>query len=80
MIYSKKYGRSFNNRSELQRYAWRDYHSRPIFSWFGLRDAMYSEEYKKEHGLIKDPTQPSFGMIFAAACVIAFIFLVMISR
>lgn len=80
MIYSKKYGRNFKNRSELQRYAFWDYRTKPIFSWFGLRDCMYSEQYKKEHGLIKDPTQPSLGVIFGIACVIVFFILIALSK
>ena len=80
MIYSKKYGRSFKNRSELQRYAFWDYRTKPIFSWGGLRDCLYSEEYKKEHGLTKDPTKFSTGVIFGIACVIAFILLTIMSR
>lgn len=51
MIYSKKYGRTFKSRSELQRYAWRGYRTRPVFSWIGLRDSLYSDEWRKEHGL-----------------------------
>lgn len=51
MIYSKKYGRYFNNRSELQRYAWWDARTKPILSWGGIRDCLYSDEYRKEHGL-----------------------------
>lgn len=51
MIYSRKYGRTFRNRSELMRYEWRDRQTKPILPWFGLRDAPYSGEYRKEHGL-----------------------------
>jgi len=52
-VYSRKYGRYFKNRAELQRHAFWDYRTKPIFSWFGLRDCLYSKEYKEEHGLIR---------------------------
>lgn len=51
MIYSRKYGRSFNSRSEFQRYVWRDARTKPLLPWFGLRDCLYSDEWKQEHNL-----------------------------
>jgi hypothetical protein len=50
-IYSKKYGRSFKNRSELQTYAWWDYRTRPILPWLGVRDCLYSDQWRQERGL-----------------------------
>jgi len=50
-IYSKKYGRTFKDRSELGHYQFWDRRTKPIFSWFGLRDCMYSDEYRRAHGL-----------------------------
>ena len=47
-IYSRKYGRTFKNRSELQRYAWWDYRTRPIMNWFGLRNRLYSDSWRRE--------------------------------
>ncbi len=51
MIYSRKYGRSFRNRSTLMHYEWRDRQTRPIISWFGLCDASYLDAWRREHGL-----------------------------
>lgn len=53
-IFSKKYGRWFKDRSELQRHAFWDYRTKPILPWFGLRDCLYSEQYKRERGLVKN--------------------------
>lgn len=57
-IYSRKYGRTFKNRSELQRHAFWDYRTKPILPWFGARDMLYSDEYKRQHGLIKNYKNP----------------------
>jgi hypothetical protein len=51
MIYSNKYGRYFHNRSELQRYTWKDARTKPILSWFGLRDHFYSKQWLYKYGL-----------------------------
>lgn len=51
MIYSRKFGRSFKYRAELMRYESRCRQTSPIFSWLGLRDSVYSDAYRKEHGL-----------------------------
>lgn len=51
MIFSRKYGQTFRNRSEIARHQWRDRQTKPVLPWFGLRDAPYSDQYRKEHGL-----------------------------
>ena len=68
MIYSKKYGRSFNSRRELQRYDWLVRRTRPILPWFGVRDAPYSEEYKRERRLEPQPTP--WGLFVAWGVVV----------
>ena len=65
MIYSSKFNRSFRNRSELMRYEWRDRQTRPILSWGGLRDAPYSDQYRKEHGLPSREEQQGRVWLFA---------------
>jgi hypothetical protein len=76
MIYSRKYGKSFEDRAALQRYAWRDYRTRPILSWFGLRDCVYSDEYRKQHGLpVRGGRQQRLGVLWIFA---GFVWLVLL--
>ena len=65
MIYSRKYGRSFDNRSSLQRFAWRDARTKPILSWFGLRDSLYSNQWLHEHGIATQEERLTFLAVVA---------------
>lgn len=49
-IYSRKYGKHFKNQRSLSFHDWHVRRTSPIFSWFGLRDAPYSDEWLEQHG------------------------------
>lgn len=68
MIHSRKHDRYFNNRSEFQRFAWHDYRTKPILSWFGLRDHIYSKQWLHEYGLATQGERLTFMAV--VVCVL----------
>lgn len=77
-IYSNKFGKSFPDRKALMRREWRDRQTKPIFSWFGLRDAPYTDNYLKYKGLPTKSEISERNLQFLKFLIIIFVVILML--